>query len=86
MTPKTTLNLKVVHVVKIFPNLYNKDANKFVEQVSQENVTKENLNVYIYLATISMVAEVNKSTKHEPMLILSYRENGKRPFKKSSAI
>ena len=44
MTPKTTLNLKVMRVMKNLSASYNDDANKIVEEAVQEKVMKENLN------------------------------------------
>ena len=40
VTPKTTFNSKAVHVKKNLQALYNKDANKIIEQPVNE---KENL-------------------------------------------
>ena len=44
MTSKTTLNPKVVRVMKNLQYLYNEDANKIVKQAMHEMAMKENLN------------------------------------------
>ena len=66
VTHKTTLNQKVVQALKNIQALYNEDVNKIIEQVAQEENSKENLNVSINLATIAMVAKDTESTKDEP--------------------
>ena len=54
VTPKTTLNPKVVGAMKNLQASYNKDPNKIVEQAKQEKAVRENLNFLIDLATIAM--------------------------------
>ena len=61
MTPKTTLNPKVVHAIKNLQVLYNNDANNIVEQVAQEKKAKDFF--LMDLATFTMVANATKSTK-----------------------
>ena len=54
VTPKTTLNPKIVPVMKNLQSSYIEDANKIVKQA------------LIDLATIAVVAKDTKSTKDKP--------------------
>ena len=57
MTPKTTLNPKVLKVIKTLQSSFNENVNKILEQAEHEKSANENLNVLIDLATIAMVIE-----------------------------
>ena len=61
MTPMTTLDLKVLHDMKTLQALYNKDANKIMEQACE----KENLYFLIDVAIVAMVVEGTKPTEDE---------------------
>ena len=63
-TPKNTVNVKVVQIMKNMQAWYNKDANKIVKKVAQEKATKESLIFFIELATIAMVAIDTKLTEY----------------------
>ena len=47
VTPKTTINPKVVRTIKNLQALYNEDANKIVDQAAQGKATKGSLNFLI---------------------------------------
>ena len=68
-----TLNPKVARAIKKLEALFSEDANKVMEKAIQDKATKENLNFFIYLASIAMVAEEIKSTE-ETILIHSHKK------------
>ena len=52
-TPQTTINGKVVQAMKKLQASYNNNANKIVEQATQEKSANKNLNSIIDLAVVT---------------------------------
>ena len=63
VTPKPTINTKVVQAMKKLQALYNDHSNKIVKQATQEKNAIKNLNFSIVLA---MVTNDTKPTTKEP--------------------
>ena len=53
MTPKTTINAKVVQAIKKLQALYNNYTNKNVKQATQKRSANKNLNFFIDLVLVA---------------------------------
>ena len=90
-TPKTTVNAKVVLVMKKLQASYNDDASKIVKQATKEIGTNKNLNLLIDLVWKQMIPSQTWmsprcSMKPEIIPMKNLKENGKKPFARSSIL